>query len=378
MTDIFVFGTLRDLSLLEIVLGQLPERREGWLLGARTVCAAGHDFPISIPAAPSDRSPGLLLIGLSADDIARLDFYEDGFGYLRRTATVTCADGTLRQAQLYRPTDDALRPGGPWDLSAWQDRHGAVTRETALEAMSYFGTLTSAEMAALWPVMAARAQSRLAARTRPAPVRDDLPSRDAVVVERTDIPYNKFFRLEEHHLRFPHFDGGLSDPVSRVAFVAVDAVTVLPYDPVRDRVLLVDQFRIGPYVRGDAQPWTLEPIAGRVDGGETWEETVHREAREEAGLTMWHLERIGTYYPSPGAVTESLASYVGLTDLPDDAVGLFGVDHEAEDIKTRIVGFDTLMAMTRDGRVQNGPLMISALWLAAERARLRTLPRPDT
>lgn len=113
MTDIFVFGTLRDLSLLEIVLGQLPERREGWLLGARTVCAAGHDFPISIPAAPSDRSPGLLLIGLSADDIARLDFYEDGFGYLRRTATVTCADGTLRQAQLYRPTDDALRPGGP-------------------------------------------------------------------------------------------------------------------------------------------------------------------------------------------------------------------------------------------------------------------------
>lgn len=376
MTSVFVFGTLCDAELLKVVLGHSPTARPARLLGARTVFAAGQDFPISIPADAGSASDGLLLEGLSEIDLARLDFYELGFGYLRSTAEVTDAQGMTVQAQLYRPDGPALQPGEIWDLAQWQQHYGEITRETAHEAMSYFGTLKAAEMAALWPVMAARAQARIAARTRPAPRRPDLPDRADVIVDRVTVPYNRFFRLEEYRMRFPRFGGGHSDPVDRVAFVSVDAVTLLPFDPVRDRVLLVDQFRIGPYARGDAQPWTLEPIAGRVDGGETWEEAVHREALEEAGLTLWHLEQIGSYYPSPGAKTEYLSSYVGLADLPDDAAGLFGVAEEAEDIKTRLVSFDELMAMTRDGRIQNAPLMISALWLAAERARLRAL-RPD-
>lgn len=376
MSTVFVFGTLRDLPLLERVLGRVPERDAGWIRGARTVIAEGHDFPISVNAGPGDRSPGLILRGLGAEDIARLDFYEEGFGYRRVEAMVHRADGAILQAEVYRPQEGVLTPGDAWHLAPWQAAYGALTLETAVEAMSYFGAMPSGEMAALWPVMEARAQARLAARTRPAAVRPDLPARDAVVEERRCVPYNRFFQLDERRIRFPNFDGSLSDPVDRVAFVAVDAITLLPYDPVRDRVLLVDQFRMGPYVRGDAQPWTLEPIAGRVDGGESWEDAVHREAREEAGVALWHLEQIGTYYPSPGAVTEYLSSYVGLTDLPDEAAGVFGVAEEAEDIKTRLVGFDELMAMTRDGRVQNAPLMISALWLAAERARLRSVPRP--
>ena len=193
---------------------------------------------------------------------------------------------------------------------------------------------------------------------------------DVLVLTRSE-PYARFFALEEQDLRFRRFDGQLSAPVNRAAFVSGDAVTVLPYDPVRDRVLLVEQFRFSPFVRGDANPWQLEAIAGRIDPGETPEAAAIREGQEEAGLRLDRLLPIGNYYPSPGAVTEYLYSYLGLVDLPDSAAGVFGLASEAEDIRAHLVGFDDLMALCASGEVANAPLLLSALWLARERPGLR-------
>lgn len=68
---------------------------------------------------------------------------------------------------------------------------------------------------------------------------------------------------------------------------------VLPYDPIHDRVLLVEKFRAGPFARQGENPWCLEPIAELMDQGETPEEAGLREAHEEAGLTLrvgrWQL-----------------------------------------------------------------------------------------
>ena len=81
--------------------------------------------------------------------------------------------------------------------------------------------------------------------------------------------YRGFFSVEEHKLSYKKFDGSQSQVVTRSALVCSEAVIVLPYDPVGDRVLLVEQFRTGPYVKKDANPWVLEPIAGLIDVGET-------------------------------------------------------------------------------------------------------------
>lgn len=370
MTSLFVFGTLRDPALLEIVLGRAPAPEPAFLPNHRVLQVAGEDFPICVPS-PDHRAEGLFLGDLSDAEMARLDFYELGFGYCRAQHGINVA-GEMRQADLYMPRQDALTPSETeWSLSRWQAEHGALTRATAALAMELAGRIEASELPGRWPVLAARAQTRMAARARPAPRRDGLPDLARLETDKVLVPYDGYFRLEEHHLRFPRFNGGVSETVNRVAFLSVDAVTVLPYDPRRDRVLLVDQFRMGAYVRGDAQPWTLEPVAGRVDGGETWEETAHREAREEAGLTLSSLEMIAGYYPSPGALTEYLVSYLGLCDLPDSQAGHYGMADEAEDIRVHLVAFDELMEMARDGRIQNGPLLVSALWLAAHRDRLR-------
>jgi nudix-type nucleoside diphosphatase (YffH/AdpP family) len=150
-----------------------------------------------------------------------------------------------------------------------------------------------------------------------------------------------------------------------------DAVTVLPWDPVRDRVLVVEQFRAGCWMRGDANPWSIEPVAGRIDGGETPEEAARRETREEAGLALHELLPVGTYYPSPAAVTEYLYSYVALADLPDGAAGVGGAEEEAEDIRGHVIAFETLMELIDSGEVANGPLILTALWLSRHRERLR-------
>ena len=180
-----------------------------------------------------------------------------------------------------------------------------------------------------------------------------------------------FFGLDLHRLRHRRFDGAMSPWLTREVFVAGDAVTVLPYDPVRDRVLLVEQLRMGPLGRGDPLPWQLEAIAGRIDPGETPEEAARREAVEEAGLVLGRLEKVAEYYPTPGAVTEYLYSYVALCDLPDGVARVFGAAEEAEDIKGHLLSFDRLVEVLASGEIGNAPLLLTVLWLQRERGRLR-------
>lgn len=193
---------------------------------------------------------------------------------------------------------------------------------------------------------------------------------EAEILQR-DQAHAGFFGLEVQRLRYRRFDGAMSEAITREVFVVGDAVTVLPYDPVRDRVLLIEQFRMGPLGRGDPLPWQLEAIAGRIDPGETPEEAARREAVEEAGLVLGALEKVAEYYPSPGAVAEYLYSYVAVCDLPDGVAGVFGAEEEAEDIRGHLLSFEELEAALAAGEITNAPLLLTVLWLQRERERLR-------
>lgn len=195
-------------------------------------------------------------------------------------------------------------------------------------------------------------------------------SGDITVDDRSQT-HSGFFALDVLDLTYRRFDGAMSPQLRREVFVTGDAVTVLPYDPVRDRVLLVEQMRVGPLGRGDPLPWQLEAIAGRIDPGETPEAAARREAVEEAGLLLGALEKVAEYYPTPGAVTEFLYSFVAVCDLPDGVAGVFGAIEEAEDIKGHLVEFDRLVELTASGEIGNAPLLLTVLWLQRERARLR-------
>lgn len=219
-------------------------------------------------------------------------------------------------------------------------------------------------------LMRARSYVRAADSSAPIKLRKGYSIAD-VDVEVCDLPYAKYFDVADVTLRHKRFDGSTSDPMVRSVLRSADAVTVLPYDPVLDQVVLVEQFRPGAFVRGDTHPWVLEPVAGRCDGDEPVERVAEREMVEEAGLTVLSLESIGNYYPSPGCLSEYLYSFVGVVDLSNAQTGLHGLDTENEDIRTHFLSFDAAMALIDSGEADNGPLMLSLYWLAANRARLR-------
>lgn len=249
----------------------------------------------------------------------------------------------------------------------------AFLRAAAEEVVLYIGQKTAGDLRALRGMILIRAWARLQASQswRPrATDRRDMTRRDVIETDR-QIPYSYFFAVDETHLTHTRFDGDTSCEMRRAAFLMADAVTVLPYDPLRDRVLVIEQFRFGPYARGDARPWMLEPIAGRIDAGETAENTARREAVEEAGIALSALHKIAEYYPSSGGITEYVLSYIGIADLPDDVTGVGGLESEHEDIASYLISFDRLMQMCDAGQLDVGPLYMSALWLARHRDRLR-------
>lgn len=367
MTSLFFYGTLRDLELLDIVLGRgHGEVRPATLPGYAVYWAKDNAFPMAV-AENGAHAEGVLIEGVSQDDLDRLDFYEGGFAYV----TLEADFGGAITARVFLPEPGMWEAGAPWSLSDWQTKWGAVVREGAREVMSYYGTLDPKRVVDMYAAILTRAQATLNARSGAAIARDNTPRRSGVVVHGRSIAYAGFFNLVETTLQFPTFSGSLSAPVNRAIFQMADAVTVVPYDPVRDRILLIEQFRVAPFERGDGDPWMMEPIAGRVDAAEDYATAVQREAQEEAGLTLRTLHEVARQYPSPGAVTEFLVSYVGICDLPDDVVGIGGLASEEEDIRSHIFGLDAALDMADSGVFRATPLLMTLYWLARHRDRLR-------
>lgn len=368
-THVFLFGTLRHAPLLRRVAGRELEPRPAHLTGARVEVAQLGDWPVLVDA-PGEAAEGLLL-ALDAETLGRLDYYEAVFGYRRAQVTVL-AEGEQIAAQVWRPEHVETGRGVVWDISRWATDWAALTELAADDIIRRFGRQPASEVAAIHHVIRSRAAAVLRTQRwqRPARIGSRMSPADVGILRRTH-PYDGFFGVEEIFARHRRFDGTEQPEVKRAVFRVTDAATVLPYDPVRDRVLFVEQLRFGPLAQGDPSPWLLEPVAGLIDAGETPEEAAHRETAEEAGLALEDLHFVSRYYPSPGGVSQVLYSYVGIADLSDDTAKLGGHDDEDEDIMGHVVAFEDAMRLLELGDLVNAPAIISLQWLAVHRDRLR-------
>ncbi|MFV0292427.1 MAG: NUDIX domain-containing protein [Paracoccus sp. (in: a-proteobacteria)] len=278
----------------------------------------------------------------------------------------------------------ALKPKSVYEHDVWGlgEGNGADWSADRVVLMAYVAQAVLARpadwdpgrIAARLPRIAEIAAGRLRVVAGSAPTAL-LPAPDP---DRTEITarherYGRYFSLEEITLRHRRFDGGWSAALDREVFISADAALLLPYDPMRDCVLLISQFRVGPLARGDKQCWMLEPIAGRIDAGETAADAARREAVEEAGLTVGGLYALPGHYPTPGANSEFFYPFVAVTDLSrHESRQGFGLEDEGEDISTHIISRKELVSLVMEGQLQCGPLNFMALWLDRNADQIRS------
>jgi len=193
--------------------------------------------------------------------------------------------------------------------------------------------------------------------------------RDDVEIIRREELYKRFFRVEKVFLRHRLFEGGWGSEIGRELFVRGEAVAVVLYDPVRDLIGMVEQFRIGALDEPNG-PWCYEVVAGMLEEGESPEEVARRELIEEANVTPYAMEYICNYLSSPGGSDEKLHLYCGLCDL-SQAGGVFGLPEEGEDIRVHVFAADDVFAELLNGAFNNAAALICLQWLQINRNRLR-------
>lgn len=368
---VFFYGSLRDETLLSLVLGRDPEsvRLEPAVLPGHEIREVlGEGFPCVVPA-PGSEAPGAVLRDAAPAELSRLRFFENDEEYDLAPRTVRTAQG--EEEALVCVPRARTKAGAPWSYETWPETDRLHQRECAREVMALYDLGADWSDPGLWPGIRARGAARLAAlrAPSPAPLLGGRAPEPAETV-RTDYPYAGFFAVEERQVRVPTFVGGRTEPLKRVVFASGDAVTVLPYDPRADLVMLTAQWRAGPHARGDARPFPTEVVAGRLDDPEDPEAAGRREAREEAGLTLGRMERAAAFYASPGCMAEHVTAFVAEADL-SGAGGVGGRAEEHEDILSVVVPFDEAMAMVDRAEIDTGPALVALLWLARHRDRLR-------
>jgi len=374
LKPIFLYGSLLDRRLLEVVLGRVLGPR--CLVAARVhdLAALRHahaDYPILRPVAGA-LTEGLLFHPASPEDRARLEFYEFAEYELADIVANTAA-GAI-DALFFDARPDVEASPHAWDFDTWAAQHRSLAIEAARALMELRGQRSPEEMHRLWPAMLNRARARLRAAESSTiadpPLRTGFDAAADVAWIERHRAWTGYLEVEEHLLRHRRHDGGWTGPLARTTVSWGDAVTILAYDPRRDRVLLLEQFRPGPAARGDADPWCVEVIAGRIDAEGDAEGTARREAREEAGIEIGRIMRLPDYYPTPGLASEHLSCFIGEADLAGDG-GLHGIASEGEDIRTVILPLDEALDALERGAINTGPAMIPLLWLARHRDRLR-------
>jgi ADP-ribose pyrophosphatase len=161
----------------------------------------------------------------------------------------------------------------------------------------------------------------------------------------------------------------MSPPITRELIEKGDVSAVLLYDPALDRVVLIEQFRVGA-LRDPDGPWMLEVVAGLIEAGESAEDVARREAMEEAGCAVLELVPIATFYPSPSKTTERSFLFCGRVDA-SGAGGVHGLAHEGEDIRVVPLDASEALRLLDSGRLNSALPLIALQWLALNRERLR-------
>lgn len=184
-----------------------------------------------------------------------------------------------------------------------------------------------------------------------------------VQVNKHELEYSGFIKIEKSSLQFEKFNGTMSAEVTRYRHYRGDAVAVIIYDSLRNQVLLIKQFRYAVHAR-TGNGWLVECVAGMQEQEENLENVAYREVYEETGLKLTSLNLMAEYFFSPGSCSDKVHIFLGTVEYPKQKLGIHGLIHEGEDIKAWWVSLEAALDMCDSGEIHDAKTLIGLNLLA--------------
>ena len=182
-----------------------------------------------------------------------------------------------------------------------------------------------------------------------------------VKINNKELLLDGFCRIERYHMRHKFFDGTWSQEYTRDLMIKPAVAAAIAYDPKKDAVVLIEQFRVGA-LNNNSNPWLIEIVAGIMDKTEGHEKLIRREMLEEAGLEIEKLILICDYFVTPGCSTGKIKLFCAYVD--STKAGRFcGLKEEHEDIKVHVLNTQDAFAAVRSGQINNSAAIIALQWL---------------
>ena len=174
-------------------------------------------------------------------------------------------------------------------------------------------------------------------------------------------------RLSSYELDYTDRDGA-THRLRREIYHRTPAACILLYDPKRDTVVLVKQFRLPAYLAGEPA-WLIELPAGLLDEDHP-EDAIRREAMEETGYRLRDVRFLFKAFMSPGAIMEYVHFFFAPVDLADRINGGGGLADEHEDIEVLELPLDDAVAMIESGEICDAKTIMLLQWAVINRGRL--------
>ena len=176
--------------------------------------------------------------------------------------------------------------------------------------------------------------------------------------------YSGFFSLNKYEFIHKKHDGEWTDTVGREIFSGAHVSNLLPYDPIKKEIILIQQFRAGVLSRYDKN-YLLEIVAGIIDEGENPEEAARRECFEETGCEVKEIRPIQSYFPAPGSSESYYHIYLGEIQA-FEGERIKGLEKENEDILVKSFKVDEVRQMLKEKKIINGLTLVALQWFFLE------------
>ena len=179
------------------------------------------------------------------------------------------------------------------------------------------------------------------------------------IINKKNI-HKGFFEMNEVTLKYKKIDGSWTNNIKRELFGGAQVSAVLPYDPIKKEIVLIQQFRPGT-ISKNINNFLYEIVAGIIDKGESAETTAKRECIEETGCEIKNILPIQGYFPAPGSSESFYHLFLGEIEAFEGSRSM-GLESENEDILVKCYNFSKVKQMLQNKEIVNGITLIALQW----------------